>query len=184
MNNFCNQLGQATLVLFATETLGVRPDGYGVLLAAGAVGSVLGGVVNPHIVRRCGERAAVFSALTVSSAAYLAAGLAPDAAVLGVLLAANGFAVTLWNVATVTLRQQLVPAPLLGRVTSAYRMLGWGLLPFGALAGGLVAHTAGLRAPLPLAGAMRMVALAAAAPLLAGTLPRAAAGRVGEAEPA
>ena len=176
VNNFCNQLGQATLVLFATRSLGVPPGGYGLLLAAGAVGSVLGGVLNPRIVRRHGERAAVFTALGVSSAAYLAAGLAPDAAVLAVLLAANGFAVTLWNVATVTLRQELVPAALLGRVTSAYRMLGWGLLPLGALLGGLVAHSIGLRAPLPLAGALRALALAAAAPLLVRAL---APGRAG-----
>lgn len=176
VNNFCNQLGQATLVLFATETLGVRSGGYGVLLAAGALGSVVGGVVNPRIVRRHGERTAVFAALGLSSASYLAAGLAPDAVVLGLLLAANGFAVTLWNVATVTLRQELVPASLLGRVNSAYRMLGWGLLPLGAVVGGLIAHTVGLRAPLPLAGALRVVALAAAAPLLVRALaPRKAA---------
>lgn len=174
VNNFCNQLGQATLVLFATETLGVGAGGFGLLLAAGAVGSVLGGVVNPRIVRRHGERAAVLTALAVSAAAYLAAGVAPDAAVLAVLLAANGFAVTLWNIATVTLRQELVPAPLLGRVNGAYRMLGWGLLPLGALAGGVVAHRIGLRAPMPLAGAFRLVALAAAAPLLVRALaPRA-----------
>jgi MFS family permease len=170
VNNFCNQLGQATLVLFATRTLGVRPGGFGLILAAGALGSVLGGVVNPRIVRRYGERAAVLGALGGSAAAYLAAGPAPGAAVLAVLLAVNGFAVTLWNVATVTLRQELVPAPLLGRVTSAYRMLGWGLLPLGALAGGLVADAVGLRAPLPLAGALRAVALAVAAPVLVRAL--------------
>lgn len=183
VNNFCNQLGQATLVLFATRSLGVRPGGYGVLLAAGALGSVLGGLVNPRIVRRFGERAAVFTALVLSSAAYLAAGLAPDAVVLAVLLAANGFAVTLWNVATVTLRQEIVPAPLLGRVNGAYRMLGWGLLPLGALVGGLVAHTLGVRAPLPLAGALRTVALVAAAPLLVRSLAGPAATPVGEPEP-
>jgi hypothetical protein len=48
-----------------------------------------------------------------------------------------------WNVVTVTMRQQLVPDDLLGRVNSAYRMLGWGLIPLGALAGGFVAQAAG-----------------------------------------
>lgn len=166
VNNFCNQLGQATLVLFATETLGVGTAGYGLLLAAGAVGSVVGGVVNPSVVRRIGERASVVAALAVSSLAYLAIGLVTDAVALGALLAVNGFAITLWNIVTVTLRQEVVPAALLGRVTSVYRMLGWGLIPLGAVAGGLVAHGIGLRAPMPVAGALRALALVAAAPVL------------------
>jgi MFS family permease len=166
VNTFCNQLGQATLVLFATESLGVGSAGYGLLLAAGAVGSVLGGVVNPVVVRRAGARASVVVALAVSALSYLAVGLVTDAAVLAVLLAVNGFAITLWNIVTVTLRQEVVPAALLGRVNSVYRMLGWGLMPLGAVAGGLVAHRLGLRAPMPIAGAVRVLALAAAAPVL------------------
>jgi MFS family permease len=166
VNSFCNQLGQATLVLFATEELHVGHAAYGVLLAAGALGSVLGGLINPRLIRRIGQRAAVLGALGCSAAAYLGAGLIGSAVTLAALLAVNGFAITLWNVVTVTLRQELVPPQLLGRVNSAYRMLGWGLLPLGAVAGGLVAHSIGLRAPLPLAGAVRTLALLAAAPLL------------------
>jgi len=66
--------------------------------------------------------------------------------VLGVLLALNGFATTMWSVVTVSMRQRMVPSDLLGRVNSAYRMLGWGLMPLGALAGGLVARELGVRA--------------------------------------
>jgi MFS family permease len=166
VNNFCNQLGQATLVLLVTERLGVSHAGYGLLLSAGAAGSVLGGLVNPHVVHRLGRRAAVLTALTASAGAYLGAGLVSDAFLLGTLLAVNGFAVTLWNIATVTLRQEIVPPELRGRVTSVYRMLGWGLLPLGSLAGGLVAHGIGLRAPLPLAGALRGLAVLVAVPVL------------------
>ena len=36
---------------------------------------------------------------------------------------------------------------MLGRVNSAYRMIGWGLRPAGAVAGGFIAQVAGLRAP-------------------------------------
>jgi hypothetical protein len=119
----------------------------------------------------------VVAALAVAALAYLAVGLVTDAVTLAVLLAVNGFAITLWNIATVTLRQEIVPAELLGRVTSVYRMLGWGLIPLGAVAGGLVAHTVGLRAPMPIAGAVRAVALAVAAPVLLRTLPSRAADR-------
>ena len=166
VNNFCNQLGQATLVLLATERLGVSHAGYGLLLSAAAAGSVLGGLVNPRVVARIGRRAALLTALTCSAAAYLAAGLAADPVTLAALLAVNGFAVTLWNIVTVTLRQETVPPALLGRVTSVYRMLGWGLLPLGSLTGGLGAHGIDLRAPLPLAGGLRALALAVAVPVL------------------
>jgi MFS family permease len=186
VNNFCNQLGQATLVLLATERLGVSHAGYGLLLSAGAAGSVLGGIVNPRVVRRIGRRSAVLTALTCSAGAYLAAGPVSDPAVLGALLAVNGFAVTLWNIVTVTLRQETVPPALLGRVTSVYRMLGWGLLPLGAIAGGLVAHGIGLRAPLPLAGALRGRPRAVARTRLPAAPPcadRAGGERLGVAHP-
>jgi MFS family permease len=66
----------------------------------------------------------------------------------------------------VTLRQRVVPSALLGRVNSVYRMLGWGLMPAGALAGGFVAHAAGLRAPYIVAGIICALALLASTPLL------------------
>jgi MFS family permease len=82
----------------------------------------------------------------------------------------------MWNIVTVTLRQRLVPNDMLGRVNSAYRMIGWGLMPVGAVAGGFVAHTAslhvpyapGLRAPYVIAGVLCGVATLAAWPLLRG----------------
>jgi hypothetical protein len=92
--------------------------------------------------------------------------LSPNTIVLDVLLAANGFVTSLWNIVTVSLRQQLVPAELLGRVNSVYKMVGWGLIPLGALAGGLAAHLFGLRAPYPIAGLLRGIALLAALPVL------------------
>ena len=67
---------------------------------------------------------------------------------------------------TVSLRQQIVPSDLLGRVNSVYRMLGWGLMPVGALARGFVAHAAGLRAPYVVAGILCGLGLLAALPLL------------------
>ena len=82
------------------------------------------------------------------------------------LLAVQGFSVTMWNVVTVSLRQRIVPGHLLGRVNSVYRMLGWGPMPLGALAGGFVAHAAGLRAPYVAAGLLCVLSVLAALPLL------------------
>jgi MFS family permease len=166
VNTFCFQLGNVTLVLLATQALHLSGRGYGLLLAGAAVGSVLGGLVNVRIVARIGALPALIVALGVNVAVFEGIGGSPDAVVLGSLLALNGFVTTIWSVVTVTLRQDIVPTHLLGRVNSVYKMLGWGLMPLGALSGGLVAHQFGLRAPYPIAGALRGIALLVALPVL------------------
>jgi MFS family permease len=164
--NFGNQMGQAILVLLATQTLHVGSRGYGFLLAASAVGSVAGGLLCPRLTSKLGMLPSLIIGGAIDTAVFVGIGLAPDAIVVAALLAAQGFGVTMWNVVTVSLRQQVVPAPLLGRVNSVYRMLGWGLMPVGALAGGFVAHAAGLRAPYIVAGIICGLSLLAAIPLL------------------
>ncbi|MGD0245128.1 MAG: MFS transporter [Streptosporangiaceae bacterium] len=164
--NFANQMGQAVLVLLATQTLHVGTRGYGLLLAVTAVGSVAGGLVSPALTRWLGLLPSLILAGAADAAIFVGLGLAPDPAVAALMLAGEGFVVTMWNVVTVSLRQQVVPAPLLGRVNSVYRMLGWGLMPAGALAGGFVAHAAGLRAPYIVAGLLCGLSLLIAVPFL------------------
>jgi MFS family permease len=167
--NFCNQMGQAVFVLLATQTLHIGARGYGLLWTASAVGSILGGLANPVLTRRFGQLPWLIIAMAATAAVYAGIGLAPDAYVAGLMMACNGFFVTMWNVVTVSLRQRIVPAGLLGRVNSVYRMLGWGLMPLGAVAGGFVAHAGGLRAPYTLGGIVCALALAAALPALLRT---------------
>jgi MFS family permease len=177
--NFANQMGQAILVLLATQTLHVSTRGFGLLLAASAVGSVVGGLVNPPLTRRLGLLPALILPALVDAAAFVGIGLAPGPAVVAALLAVQGFSVTMWNVVTVSLRQRIVPAHLLGRVNSVYRMLGWGLMPLGALAGGFVAHAAGLRAPYIVAGLLCALSALAALPLLLAAVRAAPERRLG-----
>ena len=164
--NFANQMGQAVLVLLATQTLHVGTRGYGLLLAVTAVGSVIGGLVSPAVTRWLGLLPSLIVAGAADVGVFIGLGLAPDPAVAALMLAGEGFVVTMWNVVTVSLRQQIVPGHLLGRVNSVYRMVGWGLMPLGALAGGFVAHAAGLRAPYLVAGLLCGLSLLAAVPLL------------------
>ncbi|WP_326821822.1 MFS transporter [Streptosporangium sp. NBC_01756] len=166
VNTFCGQLGNVTLVLLATRTLHLDARGYGLLLAGAAIGSLLGGLVSARVVNRVGALPALLTALATNVVVFVGIGLSPNAIVLGALLAVNGFVITLWNIVTVSLRQQIVPSEMLGRVNSVYKMLGWGLIPLGALAGGLVAHAFGLRAPYPVAGVLRGIALLVAMPVL------------------
>jgi MFS family permease len=166
VNTFCFQVGIVTLVLLATQTLHLNTAGFGLLLAGAATGSVIGGVANARIVEHTGTLPALLTSLTLNVVAFVAIGFSPDAVTLGVLLAVSGFATTTWSITAVSLRQRLVPPPLLGRVTSVYRMLATSLMPVGALAGGLIARELGIRAAYPVAGVLRGVALLAALPVL------------------
>ncbi|MEV4017355.1 MFS transporter [Nonomuraea angiospora] len=166
VNTFCWQLGNVTLVLLATQTLHLDAPGYGLLLAGAAIGSLLGGLISARIIKTMGALPALLTALSANVVTFVGIGLSPNVIVLGALLAITGFVTTLWSIVTVSLRQQIVPSEMLGRVNSVYRMLGWGLIPLGALAGGLVAHAFGLRAPYPVAGVLRGVALLATMPVL------------------
>ena len=168
VNLFCFQFANVTLVLLATGELRAGPRAFGLLLTASAAGAVAGGLVS----HRIGARPAMLLALGGAVPAYLAAGASPNAYVLGLLLAVISFFSSMWNVVTVTLRQIVVPARLLGRVNSVYRMLSLGLTPLGAVAGGFVAHDLGIRAGYPIAGALRGTALLLALPTLLAALRR------------
>ncbi|MFI9456780.1 MFS transporter [Amycolatopsis sp. NPDC052450] len=166
VNTFCGQLGNATLVLFVTDVLHLGAGVFGLLLAGAALGGIAGGLVIARLVARIGDLRALLVSLAVNAVVFAGMGFSPNVAVLGGLLAVSGFVTTTWNVVTVSVRQRAVPASLLGRVNSVYRLLGWGLMPLGALAGGLLAHRFGLRVPYPVAGVVRGLALLAALPVL------------------
>lgn len=166
VNTFCGQFGNATLVLFVTDVLHLGAGVFGLLLAGAAFGGIVGGLVVARLAARLGDLRALLVSLAVNAAVFVGMGFSPNVVVLGGLLAVSGFVTTIWNVVTVSVRQRDVPASLLGRVNSVYRLLGWGLMPLGALTGGLLAHRFGLRVPYPVAGVARGLALLAALPVL------------------
>ncbi len=163
--NACYTAAFTVLVLFAQEILHLDSFGYGLLLSAGAAGGVLGGLVAPRFCARLGLRGSMMAGLACFALAYagFAATNSPAAAALALAVEAAGS--MLWNVATVSFRQRLIPDRILGRVNSLYRFFGWGMMPIGALAGG--ALVAALQGPFGRAEALRTpFALAALCSLL------------------
>ena len=84
------------------------------------------------------------------------------------------FLAVLWNVITVSLRQTIIPDRLLGRVNSVYRFFAWGMMPIGALIGGLTvtvtdlfgSRELALRMPWLIAGGAQLLLVLFAAPRL------------------
>jgi MFS family permease len=153
----------AVFVLYAVEPgpMGLDEAGYGLLLATMAVGSVAGSFLVPRLERRIGRAGLLFGCVVVFAAMLAVPGLTADVVLVGLSFAGSGFAMVVWNVVTVSLRQGLVPDRLLGRVNATYRLVAWGGQPIGALLGGLVAQAFGLRAVFLLAAALSATLVAA-----------------------
>ncbi|MGW4425073.1 MFS transporter [Streptosporangium sp. NPDC004631] len=148
---FLTMTWEATLVLLATGPMGVGEAGYGVVLAAGAVGGVAGAVITPLLVRRFDRRTLQVAALAVCALIDLTLAVVPTPVTAAVAWGGTGGAFAVWNVLSVTLRQRLVPPGLLGRVNSAARTLSISAVPLGALTGGAIASW-DLRAPAWVSG--------------------------------
>jgi MFS family permease len=165
--NFCEYMALSVLVLFASDVLGMSDSGFGLLLGAMAVGGVIGGLLSARIVAWFGGRLVAIGAMTVCPLAWLAIGLwARNPVTLVALFTVFSIAISLWSVVALSVRQRLIPDELLGRVTSASRMLTFGAMPLGALAGGFVARQFGLIAPWIVGGLLSVAVTVLALPAL------------------
>lgn len=163
---FVGVASQAIMVLYALDELGLSKQGFGLLLVVEALGSLVGVLVAPRLTQVTGVRAALVIAVAVGATAHLAMAATHSVLVAGFFYAVNAASVLVWNTATLSLRQALVPSELLGRVSSAYRFVAFGAMPLGAVVGGLLAKANGLRFPLLVTGTGLVVMTAAIATAL------------------
>lgn len=165
----------AVFVLWAVgpdSALRLTEAQYPLLMLGFAAGAVLGSVLVERVQRRFGELVVVNVTLIGSALLLLVPVLVPNPWVVAGTLAAVGVINTIGNVITQSWRQRLVPGHLLGRVGGASRTLGFGLMPLGAVVGGLVGERAGL--PVTFIGAVAL-SLAACAYIVYSVRPEAVA---------
>jgi MFS family permease len=165
-SNLAVMAGEAILVLFATEELGLDDRGYGLLLAAVALGGLPGSLLAHRVAERVPPGPLIVGGVLAGAAAMACFGLATDPWLAGAAYAATGAVWGVWNVTLLSLRQAIVPDRLMGRVVGAIRLIGFGSIPIGALLGGVVARQLGLRAPFLLGAAVLALAALAAAPVV------------------
>ncbi len=166
--NFAAAMSLTILVLFAQDLLAVGPLGYGLIMSAGAVGGGLGGLLAPRVVAHIGQGWGLRIAAILIGVELVIIGAAPHAAWVGFALFLGMFGSLIWNVIAVPLRQRLVPPELLGRVNSVYRFISWGVIPLGALMGGIMvkgidqfaAYETALRAPYFILGFLYLFVIA------------------------
>ncbi len=173
LNGLFTMMG-AILVLYAQEILAVSPAEFALLETGGAIGAVAGGWSAAAISARIGSGPSLWLTLIISGLTTLVIGATSSWPVVWLMFAVSMFFAVLWNVITVSLRQSIIPDELLGRVNSVYRFFAWGMMPIGALLGGVIVaavelvgpRSLALRAPILAAGVLHLVLFAFAAPRL------------------
>jgi MFS family permease len=145
ISNLGFQIPAGLFVLYCQDEVGLSERQFGVVVGAMGLGAVIGGQLGPVAVKRLGRRFALFASLALWISTLLVYASIPHVAAILAASIVQTFAIIVWNVTTVSIRQRMVPTELFGRVNSVYRWFGWGSLPIGALIGGLIAPSVGLR---------------------------------------
>jgi MFS family permease len=153
----------SVFVLFATGPMGLSKAGYGLVFSSSAFGGIAGSWAGPALERTLGRARCLFGAIALFGATLAVPAITTNIAANVAAFIAASFGSVVWNVITVSLRQRITPDHLLGRMNSAYRMLGWGTMPIGAAIGGAIAQWASLRATFVFAALLHL-------PLLLGFL--------------
>ena len=172
--NFFNFAFFALFVLYATRSLGVAPATLGLVLGAGAFGGLIGAFVTARVADRLGIGPAFVLGCVAFPAPLLLVPLAggPHALVLAMLFVAefaSGLGVMILDISAGTINSALIPHRLRARVSGAFGFVNYGVRPLGALAGGWLGATIGLRPTLWIA---TVGAIAGVLWLLASPLPR------------
>lgn len=141
---------------------GASASAIGIMAGLGGLGGLLGSFVAPPFQRRFAGRTIVVGANWVWALLLPLMLLTTEPYALGAVFAAMAFVGPLWNVVLGAYVYALVPAGLLGRVTSAETLVAYGAMPLGSLGAGFLLESLGSDGALAvLAAAMLAVALAA-----------------------
>src|SRR6185369_12377438 len=130
--------GAIGLIYYVRE-LGMSPEAIGVAFGIGSIGFVIGAAGGAALGRRIGVGRVLLLGCGVSAAAWYLL------AVVGII---QGLVLPPVFVNNVALRQTMAPDALAGRINATARWMHWTAIPFGQLAGGVLANAVGLRATI------------------------------------
>jgi predicted MFS family arabinose efflux permease len=147
-----NAATDAVLVLYGTQTLGMSEALYPTLLVAYSVGTLAAAALVGRANSRARGGQVMIVALFGISATMLILGLIPSIVVALAAFAVMGLAGGTWNVLSASRRQRQTPHGMIGRVSSAFRVVAWGVIPLGAGIGGLIGEKFGVSAVYFVAG--------------------------------
>jgi predicted MFS family arabinose efflux permease len=137
----------SVLVLYAEQRLHLGAVGFGLLTTAMAVGGVAGNLGYGWLIRRVRLGNIMRVGLIIETVTHLGLALTTAPLIAMGIMVVFGAHAFVWGSTSVTVRQQAVPEPLQGRVSSVNGLGVSGGLVFGAALGGPVASQFGVTAP-------------------------------------
>lgn len=114
-------------------------------MGAGAVGAIAGSLTVERLERHIPTKTLMAMSMVATATGFAVPAVLPNPYVAGGALALSGLGVAVYSVLSLSLRQELVPEGMLGRVSSGFRLIAFGARPLGAVLAGAVAAAIGLR---------------------------------------
>ena len=151
--NFFYFAATSLLVLYNVQRLHSGSFTYSMLFVGAATGTVISRFAVSTLVDRFGRVRTMATAFWLWSVPLLGMALTTTPAVAVGMYFMLGLGTGLWLAVNTTIRQEITPPRLLGRMNAAYRTISWGVVPLGAAFGGFTAHRFGLLAPFVIASA-------------------------------
>ncbi|WP_018610360.1 MFS transporter [Uliginosibacterium gangwonense] len=144
---------RALYVLFASHDLELDAHGLAVVNTCGAVGALLSASIAPRLEKRFGARHLILAGYLLSALGYAAYACVPAQSVYRTLLAGGAMWIidagaTLYVVPYLSLRQQVTPDAMLGRMIATMRCVSVTAAPFGASLAGHMGDSVGIQRTL------------------------------------
>jgi MFS family permease len=139
------------VLLASASGLNLSAGTIGLLFSASAVGGLLGAMVARRFAGWVGQGPALWISIAVGVPAILPMPFVQRGWLLWLVaagLVVFGATIVVYNITQVSFRQLLCPERLLGRMNATIRFAVWGTIPIGALLGGTLGATIGLRPTL------------------------------------
>ncbi|MFG1653249.1 MFS transporter [Micromonospora sp. NPDC049275] len=150
-SNFFVMASGSIEVTFMLRELHASPYLVGLVFSISAMGGLLMGALATRLSKSIGSARIIWVAMAAPGPLYLLMPLAqPGWGVLlyGLGLAAFSANVVLYNVAATSYQQHITPDRILGRVNASFMWVCLGVIPLGALFGGVLGTQIGLRGAL------------------------------------
>jgi MFS family permease len=161
-SNFFTQFAASILLVFAVRELDMSAALIGLALGLGNVGWLLGAVLSTRLQSRFGVGPISIAAMALTPASLFLTAVTPASFPLPFFVAAGivgGVGMVVYNIAQVSLRQAITPERMQGRMNSVMRFIVWGTIPLGALTGGALGSTVGLRETIFIGAAGSVLAI-------------------------